>query len=793
MKELAKSNSNNGAFVEAEFSLEENTGEKQSMPPSFPPNPRSTATNAAKGSMESETEAEKREHPEMESKHENGTTMCPKRHAALLSTTAQVVPIGAANGEDDCSQEESRSTKKRPLGPQEAVVKTPYAHPFMRQLMRESAPPTGAAGDLETGVFGFVPLPNPLPTSSEDRSNAAKQHQEHVVPGAFAISGHRRGTDSHEESKEEIETSQDFQVELVCNNSGRQGVYSESYSSTLSVAMLVDSEPHLEIPQAKEFDTTASKQREQGIRQFKIKIFAGVSLLILILVILVAILVPQTNATDYVTTAAPREEEVTKGDPTQAPTSFESLMLSLLPEQTISAIHGVSESPQSKAFDWILEDNFHLPYLSDNRKLQRFALATLYFATDGDNWATNTHWLNHSVHECEWHNVSSFALKAEMSGYLPGYLSDFFPSHVPAPTTCHSDGSYQQLWLDNNGLAGSLPLELFWLTSLESLSMAKNRLQGTISSHVGKLESLKLLDLSFQENAGLGGSVPSEIGLLTHMRLLSLEENQHTSFPTELWQLTNLEILWLANNNLEGTIPSVIGAFSNMWVLGIDLCNITGTIPTEIGQMEKLEWLYLDENRLTGSLPSELGRLSRMDMMRFSGNSLEGTLPTELGLVTSTCLLFLQENKFSGQLPSELGMLTSLSVILNLGANEFTGTIPTELGLLNNLDMLTFDNGFLTGPVPSELGLLSSIERLSFANNSLSGSIPPELSSLQQSLHTMILQGNPLLSGRIPDGLCSVNASCSQTHYKNPCQAPFGLFFDCTRMLCGCGCSCVNG
>jgi hypothetical protein len=53
-----------------------------------------------------------------------------------------------------------------------------------------------------------------------------------------------------------------------------------------------------------------------------------------------------------------------------------------------------NETPQGKAVEWIRgsEDNI---ILSDrNRVLQRFALATIFFATLGEGWAQKTGWLS---------------------------------------------------------------------------------------------------------------------------------------------------------------------------------------------------------------------------------------------------------------------------------------------------------------------------------------------------------------------------------------------------------------
>jgi hypothetical protein len=91
--------------------------------------------------------------------------------------------------------------------------------------------------------------------------------------------------------------------------------------------------------------------------------------------------------------------------PTFAPTSVAVMeqFLKSLPEPTQSLIESDATSPQSKAFAWISSRN-HPRYEVNAMKRfkQRFALATLYYATKGGGWINNDGWLNETVNECEW-------------------------------------------------------------------------------------------------------------------------------------------------------------------------------------------------------------------------------------------------------------------------------------------------------------------------------------------------------------------------------------------------------
>ena len=60
-----------------------------------------------------------------------------------------------------------------------------------------------------------------------------------------------------------------------------------------------------------------------------------------------------------------------------------------------------SSTPQGKAFDWIVSIDKMQLCPGDDRVIQRYAAAVLYFSTGGENWNDNTLWLS-TESECEW-------------------------------------------------------------------------------------------------------------------------------------------------------------------------------------------------------------------------------------------------------------------------------------------------------------------------------------------------------------------------------------------------------
>ncbi|CAB9512851.1 Leucine Rich Repeat (Partial), partial [Seminavis robusta] len=539
----------------------------------------------------------------------------------------------------------------------------------------------------------------------------------------------------------------------------------------LVVANLVDenSEVLNALPRAQSVDLEAANRRAQRTKQSCTYILLGLVILIAVIIILVTVLVPSggesSNDEEDTPTSMP------SSNPSEAPTTLDQYYLSLLPEDTQQKIMEDVQSLQSLAFQWLLDDMIELDddYSNNNSSVfmnrikQRFALATIYYATGGNIWAHNDNWLNHTVHECEWFTRSEFALKSKIAFLYTGFLQEF---QLPTSKCDTHTGIYEHLWLDQNNLVGSLPEELYMLTTLKTLSMGFNMLVGPLSTLLGQMTALQGLAFA---NSDHGGTIPSEFGLLTALTILGLPGiNLQGSIPTEVWQLTNLSSFFLNfNDGLRGSIPTEIGVFSQLRWLSLTVCDLSGTLPSEIGLAKALDTLTLEENRISGTIVSEIGILEEMRILSLFNNSLEGTLPTELGLLTQTTLLTFRDNLLTGPVPQELGLLTNLRISLVLRGNQLSGQIPSELGLLANL------------------------REISLENNNFSGQIPSQLGQLSQALHSLKLGGNPMLTGTISPGVCKINGTCIQNSF-DPCEEPYGVLLDCTDKLCGCGCSCAT-
>ena len=301
-----------------------------------------------------------------------------------------------------------------------------------------------------------------------------------------------------------------------------------------------------------------------------------------------------------------------------------------------------------------------------------------------------------------------------------------------------------------NWLSNELLSEWYGVTTdangrVTNLNLGSNELTGSIPTELDQLTQLQMLNLHRNQ---LTGPIPTELGQLTQLQVLNLYTNQLTGpIPTELGQLTQLQVLNLFTNQLTGPIPTELGQLTQLRSLSLFTNQLTGPIPVELGQLTQLQHLSLTENELTGKIPVEVGDLAQLQRLYLGENELTGEIPVELGDLTQLVALLIHDNKLTGEIPVELAQLTQLQ-LLYLYTNELTGEIPVELGDLTQLVALLIGDNELTGKIPVELGQLTQLSSLNLGDNKLTGEIPVELGDLTQ-LVVLLIHDNKL-TGEIP-------------------------------------------
>lgn len=149
--------------------------------------------------------------------------------------------------------------------------------------------------------------------------------------------------------------------------------------------------------------------------------------------------------------------------------------------------------------------------------------------------------------------------------------------------------------------------------------------------------------------------------------------------------------------------------------------NMTGSIPTVIGDLTGLQGLYLASTLFSGEIPAEIGQCTALTTIDFSYNELTGSIPQELMNCQDLENIVIYNNQLSGPFPNVLLSLPELNR-LDLGSNNFSGELPAALNNSLNLRYLGLDRNEFSGQMVSLKGLASMVE-LHLDQNDLHGDI----------------------------------------------------------------------
>lgn len=88
-----------------------------------------------------------------------------------------------------------------------------------------------------------------------------------------------------------------------------------------------------------------------------------------------------------------------------------------------------------------------------------------------------------------------------------------------------------------------------------------------------------------------------------------------------------VDALRLANLRLQRPIPTQLGLLTQLRILRLDSNQMTGSIPSNLMSMSQMQAINLRSNLLTGTLPLDLNNLRNLTYLDLSQNHLTGTLP----------------------------------------------------------------------------------------------------------------------------------------------------------------------
>jgi hypothetical protein len=177
------------------------------------------------------------------------------------------------------------------------------------------------------------------------------------------------------------------------------------------------------------------------------------------------------------------------------------------------------------------------------------------------------------------------------------------------------------------------------------------------------------------------------------------------SLPAELGNLSNLQYLYLYNNELSGFVPPELASLSNLRDLRLSNNTLTVHVPSILFAMPSLDIMLLDWNLLSGPLPFD-SILSPLRYLVASHNQLNGIL-NGFQHVGTLEWLDLSDNRFSGALPSSL---PSELFVLELSQNRLTGVVPAWRSVSVRRVGLGFNELYARAPLSIDLPTVSLVD-----------------------------------------------------------------------------------
>ncbi|KAK4594650.1 hypothetical protein RGQ29_018368 [Quercus rubra] len=288
----------------------------------------------------------------------------------------------------------------------------------------------------------------------------------------------------------------------------------------------------------------------------------------------------------------------------------------------------------------------------------------------------------------------------------------------------------------------------------------------------GELCSGVAIDLTNIDNKNYNPLIKCECSAnsICHITQLKVNDKVVGVIPDELWSLTFLFNLNLANNYLTGNLSASIGNLTRMQYLSFAVNALSGTVPKELGNLTNLLSLSILRNDFTGSLPSELGNLLKLEQLYIGSSGISGVIPSTFANLRNLEIVWALDTELTGRIDF-VGNWTKL-MNLKLGGNSFEGPIPSTFSKLTSLtDLIISDlshgssslafikdmtslrslvlrNNKISDSIPSNIGDYQQLRLLDWSFNNITGQIPDALFNL--SLLSHLFLGNNKLSGTVP-------------------------------------------
>ncbi|GJP56328.1 hypothetical protein CLOM_g15390 [Closterium sp. NIES-68] len=264
------------------------------------------------------------------------------------------------------------------------------------------------------------------------------------------------------------------------------------------------------------------------------------------------------------------------------------------------------------------------------------------------------------------------------------------------------------------------------------------------------LTNLTNLDTLILANNEIVAPIPWYLSKLPKLKYLDISNNTFYGGTNQIWALTKLTFLDLSKTLLRGALPPAIGGLVNLVALNVSDSYFSGSIPDALSSLTNLQASRLDRCFFT-ALPAALPELASGTLTFSASGNLISDIPVTFPASSATVdTLDLSSNRIAS-LPTEISLMSELRQ-LNLGNNQLSITLSdVTWGEFLSLEGLYLGWNEITGSIPVEMGDLSNLKALQLQNNSLSDAVPDEI-GLLANLTSLDLSSNGF-TGDLPASL----------------------------------------
>ncbi|KAH7522644.1 hypothetical protein FEM48_Zijuj07G0160600 [Ziziphus jujuba var. spinosa] len=296
------------------------------------------------------------------------------------------------------------------------------------------------------------------------------------------------------------------------------------------------------------------------------------------------------------------------------------------------------------------------------------------------------------------------------------------------------------LYLVYNNLSGTIPSSVFNISSLRYVALTSNGIFGSIPTDM--CHRLPNLEAFYLPDNPIRGHIRASLCLCRNLKQLGLGE-----ISSELGKLSNLRMLNLQYNKLSGRLPPTIcNLNSSIETIFVSKNLLRGHI-SDLCLCKKLREVVLDHNGFAGSIPRCLSNLSHLELLDLKNNNLSGEISSELGQLSNLTVLDLQSNNLSGSLPPTIfnhsltvnvpkitGFQLPMLREVYSSLNRLSGRIPDSISNASMLKSLELATNFFSGPC-------RRLQALGIGYNPLNGALPESIGNLSTSLEVFSSAG----------------------------------------------------